>query len=111
MKRTVFKRKPWPRGLGTPEQRYEFKKAVHQADWGCVMVGRSWCDGPLDCCHVIPKQRLRKQGYGPEVIYSVDAAFLACRRHHSRHDNYIERIPDEMIPQRCRDFEERMMEP
>ena len=103
MKRTPLKRKPL-RLLGTAEQRYAFRKAVHAADWGCVMRDFSRCDGPLDCAHVIPKQRLKKMGFGAGVVYSVDAAFLLCRRHHTRHDNHHERVPDSLIPERCRRF-------
>ena len=54
--------------------------------------------------HVIPKQRLKREGYGPEVVYSADAAFTLCERHHNRHDNFLERVPDGLVPERCRRF-------
>jgi HNH endonuclease len=132
VKRTALKRKPWRRALGDSELWAQFKFAVAQADdFTCVMRRGSPftspamedrytgeiviparrptasavpCDGPLQACHVIPKSKLRDWGYGAETIYSVDAAFTACRRHHTRHDSYLERIPDSLIPERCREF-------
>jgi len=116
MKRTPLKRKPWRRALGTAEQRLRFKQAVLEADGGCVMDGRRYgfpvsmiagnnrCDGPLEAAHVIRKHTLRKRGYGADVIYSVDAAFTLCRAHHELHDSYALRVPDSLIPERCRRF-------
>jgi hypothetical protein len=109
LKRTALKRKPWRRALGDTELWAQFKFMVAQADdFTCAMVGRSACDGPLQSCHVIQKSKLRDRGYGAETIYSVDAAFTACRRHHTRHDSYLERIPDSLIPERCLKFANRI---
>ena len=105
-----MKRKRW-KAVGNAELWAQFKFAVAAADaFTCVMVGRSACDGPLQACHVIPKQRLKRMGYGAEDIYSVDAAFTACRRHHTRHDSHLERIPDGLLPERCKEFADRIEE-
>ena len=104
MKRSgSLKRKP-REAFGTAEQRFWFKSRVHAEDGGCVMVGRSLCHGSLQAAHVIPKQRLKREGYGPEVVYASDAAFTLCERHHNRHDNFLERVPDGLVPERCRRF-------
>jgi hypothetical protein len=104
VRRTALKRKPWRRALGTPKQRQDFKWAVLRADTDCVMLRRSFCAGHLQAAHVIPKQRLRRLGYGADVVYSVDSAMCLCEYHHIRHDNFIERVPTELIPGRCRRF-------
>ena len=109
MKRTPLKRKPWRRALGTAEQRLAFKRSVLEADGGCIMepnfqvLGKA-CDGPLEAAHVIRKHVLRKRGYGADVVYSVDAAFTLCKAHHELHDSYALRVPDSLIPERCRRF-------
>lgn len=111
---TRLHRKPWRKALGTAEQRLNFKRAVLEADGHrCLMNPRYvWmadepphgCDGPLQAAHLIRKHTLRKQGYGAEVVYSVDAAFTLCRAHHQLHDSYALRVPDSLIPERCRRF-------
>ena len=113
MKRSApLKRKPWRRALGTAEQRLAFKRAVLEADGRrCCMslLNYDWdenchCDGPLEAAHVIRKHVLRKRGYGADVVYSVDAAFTLCKAHHELHDSYALRVPDSLIPERCRRF-------
>ena len=104
MKRTPLKRKPWRRSLGTAEQRLRFKQAVLEADGHRCVVRMFDCDGPLEAAHVIRKHTLRKRGYGADVVYSVDAAFTLCRAHHQLHDSYALRVPDSLIPERCRRF-------
>ena len=117
MKRTPLKRKPWRRALGTAEQRLAFKRAVLEADGGRCCMNRhggerprsglrfgAVCDGPLEAAHVIRKHVLRKRGYGADVVYSVDAAFTLCKAHHELHDSYALRVPDSLIPERCRRF-------
>ena len=114
MKRTPLKRKPWRRALGTAEQRLAFKRAVLEADGHrCCVAHRHFlgpgitsplCDGPLEAAHVIRKHVLRKRGYGVDVVYSVDAAFTLCKAHHELHDSYALRVPDSLIPERCRRF-------
>ena len=112
-RRTPLHRKQWRKALGTAEQRLRFKQAVLEADRDCVMLrpyrGRDGelqddCDGPLEAAHIIRKHTLRKQGCGAEVVYSVDAAFTLCRAHHQLHDSYALRVPDSLIPDRCRRF-------
>jgi hypothetical protein len=115
VKRTPLKRKPWRKALGTASQRLSFKREVLATDGECVMttqLGRDWvrvkskvpCDGPLQAAHVIRKQTLRERGLGAEWVYSVDAAFTACQRHHERHDRGIERVPWDLLPARCQRF-------
>jgi HNH endonuclease len=110
VKRTPLKRKPWRRALGTAEQRLRFKQAVLEADGHRCVYDKNWfgddecCDGPLQAAHVIRKHTLRKRGYGADVVYSVDAAFTLCRTHHQLHDSYALRVPDSLIPERCREF-------
>ena len=116
---TPLRRKPWRKALGTAEQRLNFKRAVLEADGGeCVLawpldsvyhplparVWKSRCDGPLEAAHVIRKHTLRKLGYGADIVYSVDAAFTLCKAHHELHDSYALRVPDSLIPERCRRF-------
>lgn len=112
MKRTPLKRTNWREFLGTREQRQEFRYRVFREDGGCVMTGfgNAVCDGPLDPAHVIPVQRLRRWGYGAEVVYSPDAAFTLCRKHHSRHDSGFEKVPESLWPARCREFVKRINE-
>lgn len=72
----------------------------------CVMLGMSPCDGPLQCAHVLPKQRLKWLGLAPEAVYDVRAAIPLCHRHHNRHDRWLERVPPERIPRTAWDWAE-----
>jgi hypothetical protein len=136
MRRTPLRRKPWRRALGTPEQRLTFKLAVLDADGHqCVMsrgtpfsspamedpsTGKTviparpperrnaGCDGPLEAAHILRKHTLRKRGYGADVVYSPASAFTLCRAHHQLHDSYALRVPDALIPERCREFVKRI---
>ena len=104
MKETPLKRRS-RKVFGDAQLWAQFKFGVAQADdFTCVMVGRSVCDGKLEAAHVLPKQRLKRAGYGAEVIYSLDAAFTLCARHHNRHDRGLERVPEALVPERCRRF-------
>ena len=104
MKRTPLTRKPWRRALGTAEQRLAFKRAVLEADGDCLMVGIKLCEGPLQAAHVVPKQKLRRDGHGADVVYSVDAAVTLCRRHHEQWDRGFLPHVDALLPERCRRF-------
>jgi hypothetical protein len=117
VKRTPLKRKPWRRALGTADQRLRFKQAVLEADgYRCVVCGEGRVDHSasgeltyyLEAAHVVRKHTLRKRGYGADVVYSVDAAFTLCRDHHALHDSYALRVPDSLIPERCREFVKRI---
>lgn len=104
MRRTPLKRKPWRKALGDPERRRSFKAAVLIRDGDCVMRGRSLCNGELQAAHVIPKHRLRKLGYGADVVYSASSAMCLCERHHNRHDRWLERVPYAYVPKDCKVF-------
>ena len=107
MRRTPLKRKPWRRALGTAEQRLLFRNAVLALDGGRCVMCRSQnviTQDPLDAAHIIRKHTLRKRGYGANIVYSPDAAFTLCRAHHELHDSYALRVPDSLIPERCRRF-------
>ena len=44
------------------------------------------CDGRLDRCHIVPKQRLKREV--PEVdVWHEDWWVWGCRRHHGQFDN------------------------
>jgi len=125
MRKTPLRRKPWRKALGTPAQRLAFRLGVLAADnMTCVMERDRFaaiqidgdlvkelslgCEGPLQACHIISKRKLRELGHGADTIYSVDAAFTACERHHRRHDMGYERVPWERLPARCKQFVSRL---
>lgn len=55
------------------------------------------CDGPIDRCHLIPKQRLKREC--PAVDVWAPAWWVnGCRHHHANFDNWVTRIPRSAVP-------------
>jgi hypothetical protein len=61
------------------------------------------CDGPLQAMHVVPKQTLRRRGLN-HLRYDPANGVAGCLRIHTRHDNKLELIDRELLPQRALDF-------
>jgi hypothetical protein len=57
--------------------------------------------------HVIPKERLRRDGHPPSVVWDPASGMLVERDVHTLHTDAVERIPYDCIPDRCKDFAKR----
>ena len=69
------------------------------------LVGAPWRDDvEVVRGDLTEPESLTKAFDGADVVYSVDAAFTLCRAHHQLHDSYALRVPDSLIPERCRRF-------
>lgn len=64
----------------------------------------SQCEFPIQVCHLIPKQALRRRGLAAEVTYDPRNALPACYRAHRRSDSGIERFPADRIPDEAWEF-------
>ena len=88
---------------------------VEPAEWkrrvalhGCFWHSdRADCDGPVQGCHVIPQQTLRRHGHR-ESLWDVRNGVGACERAHRRHDNHQERWPRERLPGYVLEFAEEL---
>jgi len=62
------------------------------------------CDGPVDMCHLIPKQRIRRELAGAPALLVEEAVWHpailveGCRFHHGQYDHYQIRIPASLMP-------------
>lgn len=75
-----------------------FKHIVCADD--CLVGSQGGCEPPLDAAHVVPAQTLRKLGLD-HLVYDPLNGVAICRRHHSRHDLCVEKIPRHVLPARC----------
>lgn len=63
------------------------------------------CDGPLDRCHLIPKQRIKREigqadpALTKRAIWHPSSWVDGCRRHHGNFDNRIFRVSRAQLPQ------------
>jgi hypothetical protein len=80
--------------------REEFKVTVCSEP--CIGLGIRGhvCDGPLQAMHVVPKRLLKRRGLA-HLAYDPINAVAGCYEIHRRHDNATEKIPRELLPQRC----------
>lgn len=70
------------------------------------------CDGPIDPCHLLPKQRLkniaRQREYGEEetlkLVWDERNGIPGCRAYHHRLDNGFLRIYWEQLPAKAYEF-------
>lgn len=57
------------------------------------------CDGPTDPCHLIAKQRLKREvSTDPRLVWHPSLWVYGCRRHHGDFDNRVLRVPREALP-------------
>jgi hypothetical protein len=62
------------------------------------------CDGPRDRCHLIPKQRIKREwrSLGAEdlkkLVWHRSVWVWGCRRHHGDFDNKALRVPRSRVP-------------
>lgn len=74
--------------------------------WFARLAGAGPCDGPMDRCHLVPKQRIKREfaAAAPsvlsEVVWHPSAWVWGCRRHHGNFDNKVLRIHRSQIPLR-----------
>lgn len=63
------------------------------------------CDGPMDKCHLIPRQRLRKEIAKSDAILASTLLWhpalwvYGCRRHHGDFDNRALRVARASVPE------------
>lgn len=87
-----------------------FHRRVWELDEGrCSVLGieRSMFSPFLQRHHVIPKERMRRDGYPLEVIYDPDVGMLVDLDTHTRHTDAFDRIPRDCIPLRAINFAAR----
>lgn len=65
------------------------------------------CEWPVQACHIIPKQALRKHGFG-DRIWDVRNGIGACYKAHRRSDAGIERFPREKLPAAVWEFADEL---
>lgn len=78
----------------------------------CFFAGRpGWgaCDGPIDRCHLIPKQRIKRElRLAPSdvvrVVWDPRAWVPGCRWHHGQMDAYAVRLRREDLPAGTEEF-------
>lgn len=56
------------------------------------------CEGPLQAMHVVPKQTLKRRNLG-HLVWDPVNGVPGCYRAHRRHDNKVEQIPRELLPE------------
>lgn len=84
-------------------------RSVSDECWLARFSKRS-CDGPIDRCHLIPKQRIRREFHNaePDVLHTLiwHPAVLVkgCRRHHGDFDAKHLRIRREDLPPACETY-------
>lgn len=61
-------------------------------------IFRTPCDGPLDLCHLIPKQRLKKADVPDDAIWDERIVVNGCRRHHHRFDQGFDSLGRNDLP-------------
>lgn len=97
-----------PRPKEGPLSPLEWRLTVWDLDRGrCVQCGQavrrlgdSW---EWQAHHVVPKQRLRREGLHARVWDAANGVVL-CRRCHERHELAVRRVSPKNLPGRCRDF-------
>lgn len=96
------------------ERRHAFYESV-LAKGGCWLktLFPHECDGPMDPCHLLPKQRLRaiaRDRYPDndemqhKLIWSVANGIPACRAYHHKLDNGFIRIYWHQLPIEAKQF-------
>jgi hypothetical protein len=115
VKRTALKRKtPLKRGrkkvYGNADLWRSFKQEVLARDGGCVLRNQDEheCEGDVQACHVVPKQRLKRYGFDAQVIYDPRSAIAGCEKAHRRNDRAFDRFPIEFLPREVHDFYEEL---
>lgn len=68
-----------------------------------VAISGHVCEPPLQAMHVVPKQTLKRRGLR-HLLWDPLNGVSGCYRIHRRHDLAVEKIPRELLPQRCIDF-------
>lgn len=58
----------------------------------------------LEGHHLIPKGDLKREGKPPRVRYDLRLMLTLCRYHHTRHENFVERVPAELYPASVYEF-------
>jgi hypothetical protein len=61
------------------------------------------CEAPLQAMHVVSKQTLKRRGLR-HLLWDPVNGVAGCYRIHRRHDQAVEKIPRELLPQRCIDW-------
>ena len=61
------------------------------------------CELPVQACHLIPKQALRRHGHG-DKLWDVRNGIGACYRAHRRSDAGLERFPRAKVPAAAWEF-------
>ena len=74
---------------------------------GCEVHDSLRCEN-IQAAHVIPKQPLRKRGYGAEVVYDTRNGLGACYEAHRRSDAGLERFPVSVIRDETWEFADEL---
>lgn len=77
-----------------------WKIRVQVRDQWCLMHkrGSTDCELPLQGAHIISQHHLKKRGLQAH-LWDDRNGMLLCVRHHTRHDNWLERVPREQLPE------------
>lgn len=57
--------------------------------------------------HVLPKALLKREGF-PGKLWDARNALGLCRYHHARHENYVQRVPRDVVPNDAFDFADEL---
>jgi hypothetical protein len=90
------RRRPTPAASATEI----FKEAVCSEPCIGLQIAGHECEPPLQAMHVVPKRTLRRRGL-EHLVWDPINGVPGCYRLHRRHDNAVEKIPRELLPERC----------
>jgi hypothetical protein len=113
MKRAGLRRRPRKR-LSADERSAAESFHDEVCATGCAMCTAfgwptdrpSWSEADvrrLEAHHIISAQTLTREGLHA-LLWAVENGLCLCRYHHARHENWVERVPAGLIPDRARLF-------
>lgn len=98
MKRSPLKRRSRKRlSAAALDARKLWREGVLAAGGHRCAVGPSFCSGPLQCHHILPKRVLRCEGY-EDRFWAVPNGLVLCEFHHMSHENRSRVIDAALLP-------------
>lgn len=98
MKRVPLKRRPKKRlSASALDVRKLWREGVLTACGNRCAAGPSYCSGPLQCHHILPKRVLKREGH-EDRFWSVSNGLALCEFHHMSHENRSRVIDAALLP-------------
>lgn len=104
MKRAPLKRRSSKRlSKAALDVRKLWRERVLEVGGYRCAVGPSYCSGPLQCHHILPKRVLRREGH-EDRFWAVPNGLVLCEFHHMSHENRSRVVPAAALSQEAWSF-------